>query len=144
MLDKILEFGSYFDWVTPLIATIKDATNRPAHKFLIPADCGWSGLEIERLLRSHGVRTWGLMRIKGFVIISMRLSQACWAQYLLQRERIPIEYGLLDSRHAPPAREGAPSERSAPQRAFSPRGIWAELGRAVGGLADEIKDITRF
>lgn len=98
MLDKLLEFGTIFDWISPLVAEIQDHTNGPAHTFLIPEDCGWSGREVEQLLRSYGVKTWGLMIVERMIMITVRQAQARWAQYLLDRERIPIAYGIVDER----------------------------------------------
>lgn len=98
MLNKILELGTVFDWISPLIAEVQDIANSPSHTFLIPEDCGWSGYEIEQLLRRHGIKTWGLMIVDHMIMITVRLAQARWAQYLLDRERIPVEYGLFDGR----------------------------------------------
>jgi hypothetical protein len=36
------------------------------------------------------------MIVDRMIMISVRLAQAQWAQYLLDRERIPIQYGVLD------------------------------------------------
>jgi hypothetical protein len=96
MLDKILEFGTVFDWISPLIAEVQDIVNGPSHTFFIPENCNWSGGEIASLLRSHGVRTWGHMTVNRTRMITVRQAQARWAQYLLEREGIPIQYGVLD------------------------------------------------
>ena len=96
MFDKLLEWGTVFDWISPLIAEVQDITNGPAHTFLIPEDCGWSGRAIERLLRDQGIKTWGLMIADNMILITVRVVQARWAQYMLDRERIPIAYGVLD------------------------------------------------
>lgn len=98
MLDKLVDFGSGFDWITPLVAAIKDRVHGPAHTFLIPEDCGRSARSIENLLRDRGIKTWGLMFAQGMIMITVRLAQAWWAQYLLERARIPIAYGLLEER----------------------------------------------
>jgi hypothetical protein len=95
MLDRILAIGSAFNWISPLIAGIKDITNGPSHTFLIYEECGWSVNEIVRLLRRHGIKTWGHMIVNNNIMITVRKAQAQWAQYLLERERIPIEYGLV-------------------------------------------------
>lgn len=96
MIDRILEFGTIFDWISPLIAEAQDIVNGPSHTFFIPEDCNWSGGEIASLLRKHGVKTWGHMTVNRMRMITVRRPQARWAQYLLERERIPIQYGLLD------------------------------------------------
>lgn len=114
MLDKILELGTVFDWISPLLAEIQDQTNGPSHTFLIPEACGWSGRDIEHLLRSHGVKTWGLMIVDRMIMITVRQAQARWAQYLLERDRIPIAYGALDKRTARPARPAQKGDRTRP------------------------------
>ena len=96
MIDDLLHLIASFDLISPVLAMIQNTTNRPSHTFLIPEDCGWSGREIERLLRSYSVKTWGLMIVDRRIMISVRQAQARWAQYLLERERISIEYGVLD------------------------------------------------
>ena len=110
MLDKLLEFGTTFDWISPLIAEVQDVVNGPEHTFLIPEDCGWSGRAIERVLRDQGVKTWGLMIADHYILITTRQAQARWAQYLLGRERIPIAYGVLDEQ---PALEPRPEQAPA-------------------------------
>jgi len=98
MFDKLLEFGTTFDWISPLMAEIQDIANGPSHTFLIPEDCGWSGRAIERLLKDKGIKTWGLMIVDNMILVTVRQAQARWGQYLLDRERIPIAYGVLDER----------------------------------------------
>ena len=98
MYDNLLHLIASFDLISPVMATIQNVANGPSHTFLIPENCGWSGRKIEHLLRSHGVKTWGLMIINRLLRITVRLEQSRWAQYLLEREGIPIEYGVLDER----------------------------------------------
>ena len=114
LFDKLLEFGSVFDWISPLIAEVKDHANGPAHTFVIPEAGGWSGREIEAQLRSRGIKTWGLMIGDGMIMITVRLAQAWWAQYLLEQARIPIAYGLLDERPSTTARRSPKKRRSNP------------------------------
>jgi hypothetical protein len=141
MLDKFLEIASTPDWITPLAGMIQDRVNGPAHMFLIPDDCGWSGFEIRRLLKRHGVKTWGLMVVDNLILVSVRLAQAHYAQYILLREQIPIEYGLLDERARPATaarRNHSPTTRNARKSGHS-KGVLAELSQAVDGLMDEVE-----
>ena len=46
MLSKFLEFGTVFDWISPLVAIMQDIANGPSHTFFIPENCGWSGREV--------------------------------------------------------------------------------------------------
>jgi hypothetical protein len=142
MFRRLIEIGSYFDWITPLVAYLKDWANGPAHTFGIPENCGWSAFEIQRLLRQNGVKTWGVMIVKGTIIVSMRLAQAHWAQYLLERERIPIEAGLLEGR--PVSQSQRTTRPRFAQAAVRPRtGIWAELAQTLHEIADEIASLFR-
>jgi len=101
MLDKILELGTLFDWISPLVAAVQDVTNGPSHTFMMREDCGWSGREIANTLRRHGVKTWGHMIVNHSIMITVRRKQAQWAQYLLEREGIPIQYGLIAEKGSP-------------------------------------------
>jgi hypothetical protein len=95
MLDKILDFASAFDWISPALAAIQDIKNGPNHTFFIPDDCGWSSKGIARLLKRNGVKTWGHMIVNHEIMITLSQQQAQWAQYLLEREGIPIQHGLI-------------------------------------------------
>ena len=123
MLDKLSAFGAMFDWITPLVAGIKDLANGPHHTLLIPHDCGWSGRAIERLLRRNGVKTWGAMIVRGLIMITVPLAQAYWAYYLLSREGIPIQ--------------SAPPERP---RSRSHRGRRVEQERTFDRAVDDVLD----
>jgi len=102
MLDTLLHLLASFDLISPVLAAIQNVINGPSHTFLIPEDCGWSGRRIEYLLNSYGVQPWGLMIINRMLRITVRQPQARWAQYLLEREGIPIAYGVLDRRPTHP------------------------------------------
>jgi hypothetical protein len=91
MLDRLLEIGSMFDGISPTVAFIQDILNGPSHTFLIPEACGWSGRQIERLLKGNGIRVWGLMIVNRTIMLTVRQAQARWAQYLLDRDGIPVE-----------------------------------------------------
>ena len=140
MLNKLLEFGSVFDWISPLTAEVQDRVNGPAHTFMIPDDCGWSGFEIEHLLKDYGVKSWRRMIVNHMIMITVRLAEAHWAQYLLLREQIPVEYGLLDEHATPAASWATRDTRRAPgaPMALQKRGIFVELARAIDSLVDEL------
>lgn len=88
-LDKLLEIGSAFDWISPVGSLVGDMVNGPSHTFLIPQDCGRSGRDLERLLRAKGVKTWGLMQVKGTIMISVQKRQERWASHLLRQAGVP-------------------------------------------------------
>ena len=45
MIDKAVEIGGYFDWITPLWTLIQDWRKRPSAGFTVRADTAWSGIE---------------------------------------------------------------------------------------------------
>ena len=95
MLDRILEVGSAFDWISPLAGALGDFLNGPSHTFLIPyAASPLTGREIAWMLGKRGVRSWGHMIVSGKLMVSVNLSQARWAQHLLEQVGVPIENPL--------------------------------------------------
>ena len=93
MLDTLMDCASAMDWVTPTISGIRDLANGTAFTFLVPVECGWSPRDIRRMLRAHGVRVWGLMVVGRTILLTVRRAQTRWAEYLLRRAGVPIEFG---------------------------------------------------
>lgn len=132
MLDKLFEISQYFNWISPLLACIQDVINGPAYTFLIPEDCGWSGLQIERMLRENGVRIWGQMIFRRTIMFTVREAQVKWAQHLLQREGIPIQ----NPRERFPA-----SKRRAVHRRVQQPSLLHSLEASLEGLDRALKRI---
>jgi hypothetical protein len=96
MVDRLLSFGTTFDWISPTLAFIQDIANGPSCPFFVPYNAGWSGREIERLLKHHGIKVWGLMIVNDAIMFSVRQAQARWTLYVLERAGVPIQqYGSL-------------------------------------------------
>lgn len=150
MFDRILAAGSAFDWISPLYAYLLDATNGPSHTFLMPHDCGWAGIEIERLLREHEIRTWGLMIVKSTIMITVPLHQALMAQDILTKNAIPTEGPMVEAspgvrpqlRHRTTTNQRA-SNSNDPKKAhtqpFSTRTRKAQVTKSKG-LIDALQD----
>ena len=132
MLEKILRFGMTFDWISPVLAMAQDIVNGPSHTFMIPEDCGWSGREISRLLRSRGVKTWGHMMVNGTFMITVPKAQVKWAQYLLDRAGLGTGSSLPDTIAGGPD-NGAEGATPSPPQKKSQRG---SLGDTLRDLAD--------
>lgn len=77
----------------PFTAGLQDVLEGPNHTFFVPADSGWSGAEVERLLAARGIRAWGRQIVKGDIMLTVREPQARWAQYLLDRCSVPLVEG---------------------------------------------------
>ena len=136
MLDKFLEVGAGFDWISPLLGFLGDAMNGPSHTFLIPYDsCPMSGHDVARLLRKRGVKSWGLMIVSGTVMVSVRLEKARWAQHLLEQAGVPIENPLPQKTRTRSGRRPRMSPRSGRRKGSSRRRSEA------GGLIDAVTSI---
>jgi hypothetical protein len=90
MLDKFLKAGASFDWITPLWAFIQDVRLGSPFQINIPYDTGWSGKQIASMLRSKGVRVWGLMVVDDTITFTVRRQQARYALYWLSQYELPL------------------------------------------------------
>jgi len=97
--DELLQIGTIFDWISPTLSIVQDVANGPSHTFLIPQDCGWTGMEIANLLRRRGIKTWGHMIVNGTFMITVRQPQAQFAQYLLEQAGLPTGIEPGSSQH---------------------------------------------
>jgi hypothetical protein len=131
MLDTILEAGASLDWISPLASILGDIMNGPSHTFLIPYDGSpLSGREIAWMLGKRGVKTWGLMVVSGTLMVSVRLSQARWAQHFLEQSGVPMDNPLPAQ-----TRKRQSGSRRTQGRAARHR------GGASGTLVDSIQDV---
>jgi hypothetical protein len=103
MLDKLLDAGCGFDWITPTFAFIQDIFYGPVSDFGISPQAGWDRGDIKRLLNNHGVRVWGLIYNVNWdmLMFTVPKTQARWAYYLLQREGVPILCAPSDASYSP-------------------------------------------
>ena len=124
MLEELLELGTIFDWISPTLSVAQDLANGPSHTFLIPQDCGWTGMEIANLLRRRGIKTWGHMIVNGRFMITVRQPQAEFAHYLLQQAGLPTGIEPASPSRARPGR-GASGSRS---------GSLGDLLREIGNM----------
>ena len=87
--------------------------------------------EVSRLLKRRGVDSWGHMIVKGTIMISVRQTQARWAQHLLDQAGIPLENHLA----------GEQASQSPQTRPKSHRG---EQSDSLGDALREIGDLRLF
>ena len=94
MLDRVLNIGCSFDWITPTMAFIQDFQNRPVSHFGVTANADLDRGDIRRLLQSKGVRVWGLMYnvADDLIMLSVQKSQAAWTYYIMMSEGVPVVY----------------------------------------------------
>ena len=98
-------------------------TGRNAWRFYVPRNCGWSGIEMERLLERHGVKVWDRGFTRDCLTFRVKRRQANWAEYLLRRRGIPVlsqPFNPLNDeyarRHAPGSEPPTGSRQSKPRR----------------------------
>lgn len=99
MIDKLVEAGSTFDWITPVVTMIQDFRNRPSVGYNVPVDGGWSAYAISDLLRAHGIKVWGLTIFQGTIMLRLRAAQAEYAQYLFAQNGVLYSGGLSSRNH---------------------------------------------
>lgn len=143
MLDKILAFGSLFDWITPLWALIQDFRHGPVTGFVIPMSAGWTPPMLRSLLQTRGIKVVSPTLFGGSVMFSVPRAQAEYAQYLLERERIPFRGGVREHErrtvHLPHA--GAADGFSGQQASSSqgsPTTVTQPVGSRVDGWLDQL------
>lgn len=59
MIDKLLEIGCVFDWISPVLAGIQDIRYGANWTYLVPDNAGFSGRDVARILAGAGVESWG-------------------------------------------------------------------------------------
>ena len=89
-IDKMLGIGASFDWISPLASVLGDLAHGGGYTFTFPA-CHMTPVEVEKLLRSRGITTWGLMHTAGTTMLSVRKQDAARAYSILEQAGVPIE-----------------------------------------------------
>ncbi|MGA2491027.1 MAG: hypothetical protein ABSF99_12735 [Anaerolineales bacterium] len=94
MIDKLLNIGCAFDWITPFIAFLQDLFFAHPSDFGIPVNPYWGIREIKHLLRNYDINVWGLMYdLSGeMLMFTVQKRQADLTYYLLLQAGIPILY----------------------------------------------------
>ena len=104
---------------------VASLTGRNAWRFYVPRNCGWRGIDLERLLKRYGVKVWDRGFTPECFTFCVKRRQANWAEYLLRRRGIPVwspRFNPLNDeyarRHAPGSEPPKNRQRSKPQRDF--------------------------
>ena len=71
------------------------------HCFTFVTSTGFTGVDVEMLLRQYGIRIWGRMIAdEEELAFHVKQRQAVWAEYILCRAGVPLTCKLLDQRNA--------------------------------------------
>ena len=99
-MKEFFELLSIMDWITPAKGFVEDIINDPtllqsnSWTFFIPYDqsleSGWNARGVQKLMKQHGIKTWGSQITGGEFFFSVKQEQAQWAEYLLNQNSIPL------------------------------------------------------
>jgi hypothetical protein len=77
MLDWLIDFGSLFDWITPLCALLSHNVG-----FTVPRQYQvWA----KEILKAKGIRVHHEQLVGVYYTFTVKREQAKWAKYLLDR-----------------------------------------------------------
>ena len=93
-IESMLEFGASFDWITPGIALLQCVLNGGSAEFGIKAYSGWGKRDVRNLLRSYGIKPWGVMyNINGNTLMfSVRKELYGDVADIIEYHRVPLDY----------------------------------------------------
>lgn len=154
-MDKLLRFGSSFDWITPLVAYIQDWLNGPSVAFSVPESAGWTCFAISSLLRSKGIKVWGLMYVNDHIIFKVKCAQARYADYLLTREGMshlsglelePLQQEENTARTNPVYSQGRAPRTQQKHTAGEPAGdtVLADVRAAIQDVSTSVRSILNI
>ncbi len=122
-MEELVEFLARFDWFERVDAFVRRLSGERSWRFYVPRNCGWSGIEMERLLARHGVKMWDRGFTRDCLTFCVKLRQANWAEYLLRRRGIAVLSRPFNTRnneyarrHAPGSEPPSGGRRTKPQR----------------------------
>lgn len=120
------------DLIDPIDAWFGRILNGPMHRFSFSRHGGFSGAEVEMLLRQYGVRVWGReFDAPDELALLVKKRQAIWAEYILCRACVPLTCQLLDPRNEQYRQRHAPGSMPTP---------WTERGIRPHTMIDYIVD----
>lgn len=89
-MGVLLDLLARLDWLERADELARSLLGVRSWRFCVPRRCGWSGYEIECLLRRHGVQVWGRGFSTEHLFFRVKWQQANWAEYLLWQHAIPV------------------------------------------------------
>ena len=92
-------------------------TSHNAPTIRISRYSSWRGIDVERLLRRHGVKVWDRGLAGDDLYFCVKRRQVKWAEYLLLRARVPVTSVLVDPRNREYGQRYAPGSEPPRRRA---------------------------
>jgi hypothetical protein len=75
-------------------------TSHNAPTIYVERNSHWRGIDIERLLRRHGVKIWDRGIAGDNLYFCVKRRQAKWTEYLLLRAGVPVVGPIFDARNS--------------------------------------------
>jgi hypothetical protein len=94
-------------------------TTRNTWLFYVPRNCGWRGIDLERMLEKYGVKIWDRGFTHECFTFRVKRRQANWAEYLLRRRGIPVSSLRFNPLNDEYARRHAPGSEPPKNRQLS-------------------------
>jgi hypothetical protein len=130
-MNQILRF--FPEIVNPVDGLYARVVHGSMHRFSFATGAGVSGHQVEKMLRTYGIRIWGReMENPEERAFLVKQSQAKWAEYLLCRAGVPLTCPLLDPRNAQYAWDHAGQPMPEP---------WDKKGIGAHSLVDRVVDL---
>ena len=121
------------DLINPLDALFGKLRHGPLFRISYERDAGYTGAQVEYMLRQYGIRVWGReVDHADEIAIQVKRSQALWAEYILCRAGIPLTYELLDPRNADYYNQHTSRTMPTP---------WTEKGIGPHSFVDHVVDL---
>jgi len=98
-MDELIDLLAKLDWFESLDAGVRRLSGMKSSEFAVARDCGWSGQQIEAMLRQYGVKIWGRGFTSDTLTFRVSIKQANWAEYLLHQHAIPVFSRPLNPRN---------------------------------------------
>lgn len=125
-MDDVIDLLAKLDWFETIGALFKMRT--PSHRFAVERNCGWSGAQIEAMLKKYGIKVWHRGFTRETLKFRVSKAQASWAEYLLWKNGIPVKGKPVYERNQ---HYFAPPEKAQPGRPDQARGMGQPRRRDV-------------
>ncbi len=96
--EEALRIGSYFDWITPGFAFLKDLISGPSAHFGVPANIPYRRSDLKALLNHFGIHVWGMMYDlrEDILMFTDKKREVEKAYRILLMAGIPVYYAPID------------------------------------------------
>jgi hypothetical protein len=99
-MDDFMDLLAKLDWFESLDAGVRWLSGTKSWKFVVSRNCGWSGQQVEAMLRHRGVKVWGRGFTRDTLTFRVNVKQANWAEYLLHQNAIPVLSRAFDPKNS--------------------------------------------